>query len=245
MRVELSNVTLQFGSVQALCEVSIAVTSGEVVCLLGDNGAGKSSLIRILSAVHSPTSGRYLIDGDAVHFTSPREALQRGIATVHQDLALVALMPVWRNFVLGAEPTRGRGLGRRIDARAARNTTTAMLGEIGIDLRDADVPLSRLSGGERQSVAIARALHRGARILILDEPTAALGVKQAQIVLKNVAAARARGAGILLVTHNPQHAYATGDRFVVLQHGRVVASRLREETDPHKLSELMAGLSAT
>ena len=244
MRIELKDASLQFGSVRALSGVSIAVASGEVVCLLGDNGAGKSSVIRILSGVHVPTTGGYFINGDAVHFTSPRDALARGIATVHQDLGLVPLMPVWRNFVLGAEPTRGRGVLRRIDGRAARETTRSMLGELGIQLRDPDVALAKLSGGERQSLAIARALHRGARILILDEPTAALGVKQAGMVFKNIAAARDRGVGVLLVTHNPQHAYMAGDRFVVLQHGQVQANLTRAETDAQALGALMAGAPA-
>jgi simple sugar transport system ATP-binding protein len=240
MRVELRNISLRFGAVQPLRDVSLEINSGEVVCLLGDNGAGKSSLIRVLSGVHAPAAGEYVIDGDVVHFDSPRAAFARGIATVHQDLGLIPLMPVWRNFVLGAEPMRGRGLFRRIDAAAARSITTSAIGDLGIVLRDADVPVAKLSGGERQSVAIARAVHRGARMLILDEPTAALGVKQAHIVLRNIDAARARGIAVLFVTHNPQHAYEAGDRFVVLQQGRVVASLSRAETSTLKLSEWMS-----
>jgi simple sugar transport system ATP-binding protein len=242
MRVELRHTALQFGSVTALHEVSLRVQSGETVCLLGDNGAGKSSVIRILSGVLPPTRGEYVIDGDVVRFNSPREALDRGIATVHQDLALVPLMPVWRNFFLGAEPTIGRGLLRRIDVQAARAVVNAELASIGITLREPDTPMARLSGGERQSVAIARALHRGARMLILDEPTAALGVKQAEIVLRNIGAARARGIAVLLVTHNPQHALEVGDRFVVLQQGRVVADMDRAIASVVTLTELMAGV---
>jgi simple sugar transport system ATP-binding protein len=241
MLVELVDVALQFGSVHALRGVSLSVSSGEIVCLLGDNGAGKSSLIRVLSGVHAPTSGRYLIDGDAVHFNSPREALDRGIATVHQDLALVSLMPVWRNFILGAEPTKGAGLLRRIDERGARDQVTAILNDFGIALQDPAVPMAKLSGGERQSVAIARAMHRGARMLILDEPTAALGVKQAEIVLRNIALARERRIAVLFVTHNPQHALRVGERFVVLGHGEVVASLRREDVDAVRLGELMSG----
>jgi simple sugar transport system ATP-binding protein len=244
MRVELRGVSLHFGNVRALENVSFRVSSGEVVCLLGDNGAGKSSVIRVLSGVHLPTSGDYVIDGDVVHFSSPRDALAAGIATVHQDLALVPLMPVWRNFFLGAEPTVGRGLLRRIDVRAAHDAVTAELAALGIALREPDTPMARLSGGERQSVAIARALHRGARMLILDEPTAALGIKQAEIVLRNITAARDRGVAVLLVTHNPQHALEVGDRFVVLQQGIVVANTTRDQTDVQTLGALMAGVTA-
>lgn len=243
MRVELRNVSLQFGSVEALRDVSLDMQSREVLCLLGDNGAGKSSLIRVLSGVLAPTSGQYLIDGDVVQFSSPRAALDHGIATVHQDLALVPLMPVWRNFFLGAEPTIGRGPMRRIDMRAAREMVTAELAVLGITLREPDTPMARLSGGERQSVAIARALHRGARMLILDEPTAALGVKQAEIVLRNIGAARERGIAVVFVTHNPQHAHRVGDRFVVLQQGRVIGNLDRDTATIPRLAALMSGVA--
>jgi simple sugar transport system ATP-binding protein len=240
MRIELKDVSLRFGHVTALRDVSFRAGEGMVTCLLGDNGAGKSSLIRVLSGVHQPTSGTYLIDGEAVHLTTPRMALERGIATVHQDLGLIPLLSAWRNFVLGDEPTRGSGPFRNIDVRSARTLTTDTLAELGIALRDPDQPVGNMSGGERQSLAIARALHRGARMLILDEPTAALGVKQVEIVLANVARAKEKGVGIVLVTHNPQHAYRAGDRFVVLRQGSVIAERTRAETDPAELSALMS-----
>lgn len=239
MHIELREASLQFGSVRALHNVSMSIGDAEVVCLLGDNGAGKSSLIRVLSGVHQPTAGRLFINGDAVHLASPRASLDRGIATVHQDLALVPMLPVWRNFYLGAEPVRGRGPFRRIDVAAARAGVTTALAEFGISLRDPDTPMARLSGGERQSVAIARALQRGARLLILDEPTAALGVKQAEIVLRTIAAAREKGTGVLFVTHNPQHAFRVGDRFVVLQQGAVIGEFLKAETSAERLAELM------
>jgi simple sugar transport system ATP-binding protein len=231
----------RFGSVVALDGVSLRVEEGAVTCVLGDNGAGKSTLIRILSGVHEPTRGRLLMDGDTVRFRSPREARDAGIATVHQNLGVIPLMSVWRNFVLGAEPTRGKGPLRRLDVGAAKETARNELARMGIHLRDPDQPVGVLSGGERQSLAIARALHQGARVLILDEPTAALGVRQAGLVLDHVARARERGAAVILITHNPAHALQVGDRFVVLARGRLMAERAREETDERELRELMSG----
>src|SRR5688572_22869880 len=167
MQIELSAVSMRFGQVVALENVSMSVSSGAVTCLLGDNGAGKSTVIRILSGVYQPTAGTYRIDGNPVHLASPRAAQARGIATVHQDLGLIPLLSIWRNFYLGAEATRGRGLLRRIDVAACRAVTCDSLQSMGIAVRDPDESVAMLSGGERQSIAIARAIHRGARILIL------------------------------------------------------------------------------
>lgn len=237
----VENLSKRFGHVVALDDVSLSADPGRVTCLLGDNGAGKSTLIRILSGVHRATSGRCLLDGAEVTFDSPREALEEGIATVHQDLALIPLMSVWRNFFLGAEPVRGGGPFRRIDVANARRTTVAAIGELGVDVRDPDQPVGTLSGGERQAVSIARALHFGARVLILDEPTAALGVRQAEVVLRLVSAARDRGTAVILVTHNPGHALAAGDRFFVLRQGRLAADLHREEVSEETLARLMSG----
>lgn len=239
--LRLEEVSCRFGRVVAVEHVSMSAAAGQVTCLLGDNGAGKSTLIRILSGVHRPTAGRYLVDGHEVVFASPRAALDAGIATVHQDLALIPLMSIWRNFFLGAEPTRGRGPFRRIDAEYCRSTARTSLAAMGIDIRDPDQPVGTLSGGERQSVSIARAIHFGARMLILDEPTAALGVKQAGLVLHYIAAARDRGIGVVLVTHNPHHAWAVGDRFTILRHGRVTGDFARGEVDVEDLTQRMAG----
>ena len=237
----VERVSKRFGSVEALRDVSMSVEPGRVTCLLGDNGAGKSSLIRVLSGVHRPTSGRYLVDGAAVQLKSPREALALGIATVHQDLALVPLMSIWRNFFLGAEPTRGRGLLRRIDVVHARRVAREALAELGVQVKDVDQPVGTLSGGERQSVAIARAIHFGARVLILDEPTAALGVKQAGVVLRYIVAARERGVAVVFITHNPHHALAVGDRFIVLRQGSVEGDFARGEIEADELVPMMAG----
>lgn len=229
----------RFGGVTALHDISLEVDAGAVTCLLGDNGAGKSTLIKVLSGVHRPSTGTVELDGHAVTLRSPRDARARGIATVHQDPAVVALMSVWRNFFLGREPTRGRGPLRRLDTDHARTATRTALDEFGIHIDDVDRPLATLSGGERQSVAIARAAHAGARVLILDEPTAALGVRQAGLVLDRIRHARDTGVGVVLVSHNPRHAAAVGDRFIILRNGAVAARPTADETTPAKLTELM------
>ena len=239
LRVE--NVTKTFGGVVALDDVSMAVHAGRVTCLLGDNGAGKSTLIRILAGVHTPTSGRYLIDGRPVQLASPRHALAHGIATVHQDLALVPLMSVWRNFFLGSEPSRGFGPLRRLDPGECARIARQELTRVGVHVDDPDRAVGTLSGGERQSIAIARALHFGARVLILDEPTAALGVRQAAFVLRGIAHARDRGAAIVFITHNPHHALPVGDRFLVLRRGRVELDQGRESMRPDELVRSMGG----
>jgi simple sugar transport system ATP-binding protein len=215
---------MRFGGVTALDDVSFDVLAGSVTCLLGDNGAGKSTLIRVLSGVYVPTAGRLLLDGSEVRFGAPRDALSRGIATVYQDLALVPLLSVWRNFFLGAEPTVGRGPLRRIDVAACRRAALDQLEALGISLRDPEQPVATLSGGQRQAIAIARAVHRGARALILDEPTAALGATQRANVLDLVRRVRDRGVGVVLITHDPAQADAVADRRVILERGRVMDS---------------------
>ncbi|GAA2887492.1 ATP-binding cassette domain-containing protein [Streptosporangium fragile] len=230
-----------FGGVIALRDVSTRVRAGEVTCVLGDNGAGKSTLIKILSGVYVPDSGEYLVDGAPAAFGSPRDALDRGIATVYQDLAMIPLMSVWRNFFLGSELSRGWGPLRRFDVVRARRVVREELRSMGIDIRDVDQPVGTLSGGERQSVAIARAVYFGARVLILDEPTSALGVKQAGVVLRYIAQARDRGLGVVFITHNPQHAYPIGDRFLVLNRGTSLGEYGKGDITRDELTSLMAG----
>lgn len=242
--LEARALSRRFGRVVALDGVDLEVHKGAVTCVLGDNGAGKSTLIRILSGVHRPTGGTLLLDGRPVEIPSPREARRLGVATVHQNLGIVPLMSIWRNFVLGAEPTRGWGPLRRLDQARARDEATTELARMGITVRDPDEPVGVLSGGERQSLAIARALHQGARVMILDEPTAALGVRQSALVLDRVIRARERGTAVILITHNPEHALQVGDRFVVLTRGRVAARRERGATDRAELSALMRGTPA-
>jgi simple sugar transport system ATP-binding protein len=239
LRVE--RVSKRFGNVVALRDVTISVPAGQVTCLLGDNGAGKSTLIQILAGVHPPTTGRYLVDGEPVDFDSPRDALSRGIATVYQDLAMIPLLSIWRNFFLGAEPCVGSGPFRRIDRAHCEGVVREELSRLGVQLRDPAQPVGTLSGGERQAVAIARAIHFGARVLILDEPTAALGVKQAGVVLRYIAKARERGVGVVFITHNPHHAHPIGDRFVLLRRGEVQGDFSRNDIRLEELAAMMAG----
>ena len=184
--IEARGLSKYFGNVIAIEDISLSVRAGEVVCLLGDNGAGKSTLIKTLSGVHPPDSGQILLDGKEVRLQSPRDALHRGVATVYQDLAMCSLMSVSRNFFLGNEPTRGWGPFKRYDAATADRITLEEMHRMGIDLRDTTQTVGTLSGGERQSVAIARAVHFGAKVVILDEPTSALGVKEAAVVLRYI-----------------------------------------------------------
>jgi simple sugar transport system ATP-binding protein len=239
--LEVDNITKYFGTVIAIKDISMSVRAGEVMCVLGDNGAGKSTLIKTLSGVHQPSEGRYLIEGQEVRLSSPRDALSRGIATVYQDLAMIPLLSVWRNFFLGSEPTRGWGPWRRFDVDLAQRTSREELQKMGIDIRDTAQPVGTLSGGERQSVAIARAVYFGAKVLILDEPTSALGVKQAGVVLRYIVQARARGLGVIFITHNPHHAYPVGDRFTILNRGRSYGTFNKAELSRDELVQMMAG----
>jgi simple sugar transport system ATP-binding protein len=239
--LEVRNVSKYFGNVVALKDVSVGVGASEVTCVLGDNGAGKSTFIKILSGVHRHDEGELLVEGEETHFHNPREAKERGIATVFQDLATVPLMSIWRNFFLGSEPTKGMGPLRRVDVRAAQETMVSELRKMGIDVRDPDQPVGTLSGGERQAVAIARAVYFGAKVLILDEPTSALGVKQSGVVLRYVAQARDRGLGVIFITHNPHHAYPVGDRFVILNRGRLAGDWRKNEISRDELVKQMSG----
>lgn len=239
--LEAREISKYFGSVVALEGVSLEVHGGEVTCLLGDNGAGKSTLIKVLSGVHRPDSGALLVDGRDTVFGSPRDAIERGIATVFQDLAMIPLLGISRNFFLGREPVKGRGPFRKFDKARADLVTRDELRKIGIAIRDTAQPVATLSGGERQSVAIARAVYFGAKVLILDEPTSALGVKEAAIVLRYIARARERGVGVVLITHNVHHAFPVGDRFVLLNHGRYAGTYRKGEIDVARLETQMAG----
>jgi simple sugar transport system ATP-binding protein len=239
--LELKNVGKQFGSVIALTDVSLEVHPGTVTCVLGDNGAGKSTLIKTLSGVHAPSSGEFLLEGVKTSFNSPRDALTKGIATVYQDLATIPLMSVWRNFFLGNEITKGLWPLRMLDVKKMKTVAKEQLMQMGIDLRDTDQPIGTLSGGERQAVAIARAVYFGAKVLILDEPTSALGVRQSGIVLKYVLSAKDRGVAVVFITHNPHHAFLVGDRFYLLNRGKMVNDFHRNNVELEELTRAMAG----
>jgi simple sugar transport system ATP-binding protein len=239
--VQFRGVSKSFGTVLALNSLDFGVCAGEVHCLLGDNGAGKSTLIKIMAGVYQPTKGEYLIDGQLISLSSPRDALDRGIATVYQDLAMVPLMSITRNFFMGRELTRGWGPFSRFDLARADQIVLERLSEIGIDVRDPGQAVGTLSGGERQCLAIARALHFGARVLILDEPTSALGVHQASIVLKYVAQARQRGLGIVFISHNIHHAWIVADRFTLLNRGKSRGTYRKGDISQDEVLHVMAG----
>jgi simple sugar transport system ATP-binding protein len=239
--VEMTDVGKTYGAIRALRGINLTVYAGEVTCVLGDNGAGKSTLIKIISGLHPHNEGTLKVDGGEVHFSSPRESLNHGIATVYQDLAVVSLMEVWRNFFLGSEITSGKYPLAGLKIKEMKEIADTELRKMGIVVKDINQPIGTLSGGQRQCVAIARAVYFGARVLILDEPTAALGVKQSGVVLKYTAAARDAGLGVVFITHNPHHAYLVGDHFVILKLGACVLDKKRSEVTLDELTTQMAG----
>jgi simple sugar transport system ATP-binding protein len=239
--IDVDRISKYFGSVIALKDVSMKVRAGEVMCLLGDNGAGKSTLIKTLSGVHTPDEGEIRIEGRPVVFRSPRDALDTGIATVYQDLAMIPLMSITRNFFMGREPTSGWGPLRRFSVGKADRVARDEMGKIGIAVRDPSQAVGTLSGGERQCVAIARAVYFGAKVLILDEPTSALGVKQASVVLRYIAQAKARNLGVIFITHNVHHAFPVGDSFTMLNRGRTLGTFRKGEVSREEILEMMSG----
>ncbi|GAB5374379.1 MAG: ATP-binding cassette domain-containing protein [Acuticoccus sp.] len=239
--LQMKDIEKHFGNIIALAGVSFDVRPGECHCLLGDNGAGKSTFIKTMSGVHKPTKGTIVFEGRPMNFDSPRDAMEAGIATVFQDLAMIPLMSVTRNFFMGREPTLGRGPLKRLDIDKMNHTAIDEMRRMGINLRAPDQAVGTLSGGERQTVAIARAVYFGAKILILDEPTSALGVRQTSNVLATIDKVRKQGVGIVFISHNVRHALAVGDRFTVLNRGRTLGTATRGEITPEELQDLMAG----
>ncbi|MBO6757516.1 MAG: sugar ABC transporter ATP-binding protein [Roseibium sp.] len=239
--IRMVDIEKHFGSVIALAGVTVEVFPGECHCLLGDNGAGKSTFIKTMSGVHKPTKGEIYFEGRPLSFDDPRDAISAGIATVYQDLAMIPLMSVARNFFMGNEPTR-KVLGLPFyDHDHANSITMTEMKNMGINLRGPDQAVGTLSGGERQTVAIARAVHFGAKVLILDEPTSALGVRQTSNVLATIDKVRAQGIAVVFITHNVRHAMAVGDRFTVLNRGKTLGTASRGEIGAEELQDLMAG----
>ena len=222
--LELRDITKRFGHVEAIRRANLVVAAGQVMALLGDNGAGKSTLVKVMQGYHPPTSGTILLDGRPTALASPAEARAKGIETVPQDLGLVPLMSIYRNFFLGRELTK-KPLGF-LDHQQMKTICTDALAHIGIQVRNAGEEVGNLSGGERQSIAIARAEHFGAKLVILDEPTSALSVKQTQMVLDYVKSAQARGLAIVFITHNMAHVKAVADRVTVMRRGESVVEDL-------------------
>ena len=206
--VQMKNIEKHFGNIIALAGVSFDIRPGECHCLLGDNGAGKSTFIKTMSGVHQPTKGEIHFDGQPMSFATPRDSMEAGIATVFQDLAMIPLMSVTRNFFMGREPTKGRGLFKRFDVGRANDICMEEMRKMGINLRGPDQAVGTLSGGERQTVAIARAVYFGAKVLILDEPTSALGVRQTSNVLATIDKVRRQGVGPFSTIVGPVRASA-------------------------------------
>jgi len=239
--IEMRNIEKHFGAVIALAGVSIDILPGECHCLLGDNGAGKSTFIKTMSGVHKPTKGEIVFNGEPMHFENPRDAMEAGIATVHQHLAMIPLMSVSRNFFMGNEPVKKVAGIPFFDRDHADKVTMEAMRKMGINLRGPDQAVGTLSGGERQTVAISRAVHFGAKVLILDEPTSALGVRQTSNVLATIDKVRKEGVAVVFITHNVRHALAVGDRFTVLNRGTTLGTAKRGEITPEALQDMMAG----
>ncbi len=239
--IHLENIKKHFGNVIALDGVTFDVRAGECNCLLGDNGAGKSTFIKIMSGVTKASQGKIYINGRKTRFLSRRDAMEAGIATVFQDLAMIPLMSVTRNFFMGREPTKGVGPFKRFDLARANRVCVEEMAKMGITLRGPDQVVGTLSGGERQTVAIARAVYFGAKVLILDEPTSALGVRQTSNVLATIDKVRAQGVGVVFISHNVRHAMAVGDRFTVLNHGKTLGTAERGAITANELQDMMAG----
>ncbi|XYK79827.1 MAG: ATP-binding cassette domain-containing protein [Labrenzia sp.] len=239
--IQMQGIEKHFGSVIALAGVSVDIYPGECHCLLGDNGAGKSTFIKTMSGVHKPTKGEILFEGRPMHFSDPRDAISAGIATVYQDLAMIPLMSVSRNFFMGNEPIRRLGPLKLFDHDYANRVTMEEMRKMGISLRGPDQAVGTLSGGERQTVAIARAVHFGAKVLILDEPTSALGVRQTANVLATIDKVRKQDIAVVFITHNVRHALAVGDRFTVLNRGQTLGTAQRGQITPDELQDMMAG----
>lgn len=240
--LKLAKVNKSFGPIDVLHDISLEVRAGEVLCLLGDNGAGKSTLIKLMSGVYQPSSGSIEMDGKPEHFPNPRAAAEKGIATVHQFGGTFPLMSIGRSFFVGVEPTKGWGPFKVYDRKRANAIAVEAVQKLGITrITDGDRLVGGLSGGERQSLAIARAVHFGARVLILDEPTAALGVKQATHVLRIVNEAKRRGLAVIFITHQVMHAMAVGDHFAVLIRGAIASEFRKGEKTREEITDLMAG----
>lgn len=240
--LELNNISKSFAGVQALEDISLSVEPGKVLCLLGDNGAGKSTLIKILAGFHKASSGTMKVNGEEIAFNSPKDASSNGIATVHQFGGTFPLMSVARSFFVGEEPTKGFGPFKYFDNKFANEVAVREVRKLGITrVTDGSRLVGGLSGGERQSLAIARAVYFGAKVLILDEPTAALGVKEATHVLRLVMQARNQGIAVILVTHNVLHAMTVGDHFAVLIHGKKADDFAKGERTREQITDLMAG----
>ena len=237
--VDMIDIHKYFGSVQVLRGIDFHVDRQEIVGLLGDNGAGKSTLIKVLTGFHTPTKGQIFFDNEAVDIDSPHTARKLGIETVYQDLALVPLMSIARNFWLGQEPTYNVGPFRFIDKKRMDQESVAALRDVGIHIRDPEETVGTMSGGERQSIAIGRAVYFGKKLLILDEPTSALSVGETQKVLDYTIAAKEKGMSVIFISHNIRHVYEVADRFTIIERGRKLGDFLKNEVEEREVAEMI------
>lgn len=239
--VEMRNIVKRFGTVEALRDVNFRVRKGEVRALMGDNGAGKSTLIKILTGVYPATSGEIYLDGQRVHIQSPADARALGIETVYQDLALIPLMSIWRNFFLGREMYTNLGPVKWLHRKEMSEQCRTSLRDIGIEIRSAEEKVGKLSGGERQSIAIGRAIHFGAKLLILDEPTSALSVAETSKVLSYIENAKASGLPVIFITHNVHHIYQVSDSYTIIRQGYKVGTYQKGELSQQDIADLITG----
>lgn len=239
-----SRITKSFGGVHALRGASITMRRGEVTALIGDNGAGKSTLVRCLSGIHRPDSGTITLDGREVQFDTPLAARGHGIETVQQNLALVEELTVWQNFFLGREKTKGVGPFRVLDRKAMRATAQELVSDLAVNVPPVTSRVRRLSGGQRQAVSIARAAGWGGSIVIMDEPTAALGVQETARVEGIVRRLKEQGVAVLLISHNFDQVLRLSDHVWVMRGGLAVAERRAAETDGDELVALITGAKA-
>jgi simple sugar transport system ATP-binding protein len=239
--VEMQGISRRFGHVTALSNVDLNLYEGEVLALLGDNGAGKSTLIKVLTGVYQPTEGSIRFAGSEVRLSSPTTARSLGMETVYQDLALIPRMSISRNFYLGRELTKQVGPFTILDRDRMRAESQTALADIGITVRDTDEPVGSLSGGERQSIAIGRAIHFGSRLLILDEPTSALSIGETKKVLSYVSAAKERGLSVIFITHNLHHVFDVSDRMTILRHGEKLGDFDRDAVSEDDVADMIMG----
>ncbi|MEM7445726.1 MAG: ATP-binding cassette domain-containing protein [Pseudomonadota bacterium] len=240
--LQANGLVKRFGGVTALRGVDLALNPGEIVALVGDNGAGKSTLVKILSGVHPPDGGQVTVNGKDVRIDSPQRAMQLGIATVFQDLALVNERDVANNLFLGREPMRlGMFVNRGRMLREAREAIT----RLNVGLPSVRAKVGSLSGGQRQAIAVARAWHQGGRITLLDEPTAALGVREAGQVMDLMVTLRAQGQALLLISHNLESVFDLADRIIVLRHGTKIADVRTQDTTRHDIVSLLTSGATT
>jgi simple sugar transport system ATP-binding protein len=236
----LEKITKKFGGIAALKDISLRVARGEIIGLVGDNGAGKSTLAKIIVGYYKPDSGKIFFEGREVRFSSPQEARRAGIEIVYQDMALVDYMSIYRNIFLGREIGRGFGPIKLLDKKSMRRAALNLIREIGISDKNPDTPVSKLSGGERQAIAIARAVYFGAKLVIFDEPTSALSIRETQNVLRLIRNLKERGITSIVISHNIHHVYSISDRIVVLEKGNKILDIPRESTTPEEIEKVIA-----